>query len=113
MNLKTLNIFRIILGVICIAIGIDKFFNFLSICSLMDQITNDMAIAGGIIEIVLGLLILFRIQLIPTLYVTALLMAAGVIAHLVNDTYDISGAFLLMCYALGLVCFYRKEDNLE
>ncbi len=113
MNLKTLNIFRILLAIVCIAIGIDKFFNFLSICSLMGNMSDKMAIGIGVLEIILGLFIFFKVQLISTLYFTAFFMGTGVFAHLVNDTYDIGGALLLMFYALSLVYFEKNLSKRE
>ncbi|MGK0363468.1 MAG: hypothetical protein ACI85O_000513 [Saprospiraceae bacterium] len=107
-SIKLLNIFRIFFATILIIIGIDKFFDLLQLCSLMKNISKQTVIIGGIIEIALGILVLLRIQLIPILYLTALMMGAGVVVHLINNTYDIGGAFLLMCYALGLVCFHES-----
>ena len=113
MNSTILNFSRIFLAISLIIIGIDKFFFFLPPCSLMENVSGQAAIIGGILEIVLGILVLLKIQLIPILYITAFLMGAAVLTHLINNTYDIGGAFLLMCYALGLVYFYKKESNTE
>jgi len=105
MNSKILTFLRIFLAINLIIIGIDKFYTFLPPCSLMKNISTTGAMVGGVVEILLGIFILLKIQLKPVLYTTAFLMGAAVISHLINGTYDLGGALFLMLYALGLIYF--------
>jgi len=109
MNSTVLNFLRIFLAINLIIIGIDKFYTFLPPCSLMKNVSATGAMIGGLIEILLGILVLFKIQLKPVLYTSAFLMGAAVVSHLVNGTYDLGGALFLMFYSLGLVYFSNQE----
>jgi len=110
MTVNSIKIIRSLLAFHIIVFGLNKFFSFLSTCSLLNDAPTAGIIGLGIIQIVLGIILFSgRYLLISAILATALMMNA-VGMHLLKGTNDFGGAIvggILGC----LLIFGHKKLN--
>ncbi|MFK7932343.1 MAG: hypothetical protein AB8G22_02465 [Saprospiraceae bacterium] len=104
------NILKYVLAVNLVIVGIDKFFFFLPACSLNAAASPTSLAIVGIIEIILGILLLANIRTKLLLIITILLMIFAIVAHLSIGTTDIAFAVIGL---ITTVYLYYKLPILE
>lgn len=109
MNPTFINVLRIVFALNCIIFGVDKFFEFLPTCSLTNHISQRGLIVTGVIEIILGFLLLLKKWELWVLRIGTGIMIGGVAFHLAKGSYDISGALIGALIGLFLIFAYKKQ----
>lgn len=101
---------KIVFAIFCIVFGIDKFVEFLPICSLAEYIPQKGMFVTGILEIILGIVILLDKVVLLALRVATVLIIGGLFFHLLKGTYDIGGAVLGALLGLILLFAYKNQS---
>ena len=109
MNTNLEKALQISFAIFCIAFGIDKFIEFLPHCSLTDQISRRGMIATGVLEILIGILLLLNKYTLPALRLATAIMFGGVAMHLFKGTYDIPGAAIGTVIGVVLIFIQRNK----
>lgn len=101
-----------IFSILLIMIGLDKFFSFLTPCSLMADIQPQIYMALGVIQLLLGMLVWNVKWRKPVAWMILGVMVYFSIRHLVGGTYDIGGAVFMGVLAILLIWDpFGKSDN--
>jgi len=98
-----------IFAISCIIIGVDKFFEFLPICSLTYVSSKESMMVTGVLEILGGLGLLTKKFRLLSLILLGLIMFLGVVMHIVTKTTDFGGALFGLITAFFLLYGERKE----
>lgn len=106
----TTKLLTIVFAVFCIGFGIDKFVEFLPICSLTEYISSEGMFFTGVLEIILGIVILLDKFVLLALRIATALIIGGLLLHLLKGTYDIGGALLGAILGLILIFTYKKQS---
>ena len=106
------NILQYILAISMIIVGIDKFLFFLPTCSLTEVASTTQLMVVGIIEIILGILLLLDKQAIIILIITILLMLFAIVTHLMIGTIDIAFAVMGLITTI-IILFQKRKENLS
>lgn len=110
MNPTITKTLKIVFAIFCIVFGIDKFVEFLPICSLTEYIPREGMFITGILEIVLGVVILIDKFVLLALRIATALIIGGLLLHLLKGTYDIGGAILGAILGLTLLFAYKNQS---
>ena len=109
MNANLEKTLLILFAIFCIGFGIDKFIEFLPSCSLTEYISQRGLMVTGVLEIVIGILLLLNKYTLPALRLATAIMIGGLAMHLVKGTYDITGA--AFGALLGLVLIFSQKSR--
>ena len=112
MNPTLVNILRILFAIFCIGFGMDKFLEFLPICSLTSHIPPSGMIGIGVLEIIIGLLLLLNKKVLWSLRLATAIMFGGLIMHLIKGTYDCGGALIGVIIGFILIYLYKKQISI-
>ncbi len=93
---------RIIFGILCLIIGIDKFVPFLGGCTINSEIPSWGSYAIGVLQLLVAVTSLIGIKPRLTTYVAMGVFSIGILLHLINGTYDIGGAVFMVVFAIVL-----------
>lgn len=110
MNQTTTNFLKIVFALFCIGFGIDKFVEFLPICSLTEYISREGMFFTGVLEIILGVLILLDKYVLIALKIATVIIIGGLLLHLIKGTYDIAGALSGAILGLILIFAYKNQS---
>ena len=102
------NAAKILFALACIIMGIDKFAEFLPYCTLLDFIPKEMIWGTGVLEVILGVMILLNKNTSLMVKLGTAIMGGGVLLHLFTGTYDLSGA--LLSSILGVVYLFGSRN---
>jgi len=106
-----LKILRIVFAIFSIGFGIDKFVDFLPTCSLTAYIPHEGMMVTGILEIIAGIALLIKKQVLLSLRMVTALSMGGLMFHLFTGTYDFLGATFGTILGLMLIFAYKKINN--
>ena len=104
-------ILRILLVAFCFVFGLDKFLEFLPICSLNEDISIEGMIGLGMIEIGLGVALIYGRYLLIVARLATIIMSGGMLLHLLKGTKDFGGALIGTIIGLLLIFLYKKLNQ--
>jgi len=111
MNQSIESFLLLIFGAFCIVFGVDKFIEFLPTCSLVSVIPKEGMLITGVLEIVLGLLILLKKYTLASLQIATAIIIGGLMLHLITGTFDISGAVFGAVLGVGLIISQKRKNR--
>ncbi len=110
MNPTLVNTIQILFALFCILFGIDKFVEFLPTCSLLNYLPKSAMMVTGVLEILIGILLLLKKQTLLVLRLATAIMLGGFLLHIVKGTYDFSGALIGGLVGLFLIFAHKKTS---
>lgn len=97
-------------AIICIVLGIDKFVEFLPLCSLTDIVSREGMMVTGVLEILGGIGLLTQKYRMFSLRFLGIIMILAVVLHKFNGTSDFGGA-LLGVFAVFFLLYLERKRN--
>jgi len=98
-------------AIICFVIGIDKFFEFLPLCSLTSTLTREGMMIIGVLEILGGIGLLTQKYKAFSLRLLGLIMISAIVLHKLIDTSDFGGALFGLFTVFFLLYLEKKEGK--
>lgn len=93
-----------------IILGIDKFTRLMPLaCTLMEDASDNMLYAVGVIEVVLGILLLLGKFQKAILIAIVIFMLWAIVMHLMSGTYDI-GAAIFLAIVSAIPLFLKDQS---
>jgi hypothetical protein len=107
MNQKIAGTIHILFALICIVFGIDKLIEFLPTWSLTSHIFQTGMIVTGVLEIGIGIMLFLKKYTLLSLKLGTAIMFGGMLVHVIDGTYDFSGA--LVGLIMGMFLIYEHK----
>ena len=112
MKQNIFTIARILFGLFCLMIGLDKFLDFLGGCTLQ-PITNQYLWMGlGVLQIATATGLLLNKYVDLALKVAIGIFIGAIVFHIFNDTFDVGGAIFGALAAVFLLLGNQEVKNL-
>ncbi len=111
MNQKSVNFLRVLVALFCIFFGADKFLELIPTCSLINHITPEGMFVLGVLEIIIGVALLGKWNILLMARLATAMMIGGLLMHLIKGTNDFGGATVGALLGLSLIFTYKKFNK--
>ena len=111
MNQKLVNALRLLFALFCILFGANKFLELFPTCSLISHITSKGMMVLGILEITLGVALVYNQHTLLLARLGTAIIIGGFIMHIVKGTNDYGGAIIEATMGLFLIFTLKKRNK--